>query len=160
MRLTIYGRSVVIKALIVTLIIDVIAILVPYEIAKFILLILSVLLISFTFYFFRDPIRHLPDNIKENDIDVVDGIFAVASALIVASAKDSSHRNDVPNNLHSFIEENMTELQALNTEKIIRILILIQDDSISELAKLWKENEDDYPMWIEYIKTIIKSKIQ
>ena len=68
MRLTIYGRSVVVKALIITLIIDVIAILIPIEIAKIILLIISVLLISFTLYFFRDPIRHLPDNINENDI--------------------------------------------------------------------------------------------
>ena len=68
MRLTIYGRSVVVKALIVTLIIDVTAILIPNEIVKFILLLVSVLLISFTLYFFRDPIRYLPDNIKENDI--------------------------------------------------------------------------------------------
>jgi len=68
LRLTIYGRSVVVKALIITLIIDVIAILIPIEIAKIILLIISVLLISFTLYFFRDPIRHLPDNINENDI--------------------------------------------------------------------------------------------
>lgn len=68
MRLTIYGRGVVLKALIITLIIDVIALLIPNEIAKFILLLISILLISFTLYFFRDPIRHLPDNIKENDI--------------------------------------------------------------------------------------------
>ena len=68
MRLTIYGRSVVRKALIITLILDVIAILIPNEIAKIVLLVISVLLISFTLYFFRDPIRHLPNDIKENDI--------------------------------------------------------------------------------------------
>ena len=68
MRLTIYGRSVVRKALLITLIIDVTAILTPISIVKIILLIISVLLISFTLYFFRDPIRHLPDSIKENDV--------------------------------------------------------------------------------------------
>jgi phosphatidylserine decarboxylase len=68
LRLTIYGRSVVIKVLVVTLAIDIIAILVPVAIAKLILLCLSVLLISFTLYFFRDPIRHLPDGIKNTDV--------------------------------------------------------------------------------------------
>jgi phosphatidylserine decarboxylase len=68
LRLTIYGRSVVMKALIVTLIIDVIAILLPYLVIKSVLLLISVLLISFTLYFFRDPIRNLPEGIKENDI--------------------------------------------------------------------------------------------
>jgi phosphatidylserine decarboxylase len=68
LRLTIYGRSVVRKALLITLIIDVIAILTPISIVKIILLIISVLLISFTLYFFRDPVRRLPDNIRENDV--------------------------------------------------------------------------------------------
>lgn len=68
MRLTIYGRSVVRNALIITLAIDVTAILIPNEIVKIILLAVSVLLISFTLYFFRDPVRHLPDSIKENDV--------------------------------------------------------------------------------------------
>jgi phosphatidylserine decarboxylase len=68
LRLTIYGRSVVIKALVITLIIDVIALVIPNEIAKLILLLVSVLLISFTLYFFRDPVRQLPDNITDNDV--------------------------------------------------------------------------------------------
>ena len=68
MRLTIYGRDVVIKALVITLVIDIIALLVSYETLKLVLLILSVVLISFTLFFFRDPIRHVPENIKENEI--------------------------------------------------------------------------------------------
>lgn len=68
MRLTIYGRSEVIKALAVTLVIDIIALIVPNEIIKVILLALSLLLISFTLWFFRDPVRHLPENITDNDI--------------------------------------------------------------------------------------------
>ncbi len=68
MRLTIYGRSVVMKALAVTLLIDVIAILVPIAIVKLALLIVSVALISFTLYFFRDPIRHLPEGLKDNEV--------------------------------------------------------------------------------------------
>jgi phosphatidylserine decarboxylase len=68
LRLTIYGRSVVIKALVITLALDIIALLVPKEIIKLILLVLSIFLISFTLYFFRDPVRQLPDNMKEGDI--------------------------------------------------------------------------------------------
>lgn len=51
-----------------TLALDIIALLIPNEIAKVILLVVSILLISFTLYFFRDPIRHLPDKLKENEI--------------------------------------------------------------------------------------------
>lgn len=68
MRLTIYGRGVVIKALVLTLAIDIAALLIPYEIIKVILLALSVVLISFTLYFFRDPVRHLPGGLKDNEV--------------------------------------------------------------------------------------------
>ena len=68
MRLTIYGRGVVIKVLVITLVIDIIAVLIPFLIAKIILLAVSVFLISFTFYFFRDPVRHVPDSIKDTDV--------------------------------------------------------------------------------------------
>ncbi len=68
MRLTIYGRSTVIKALVVTLALDVTALLISNEIAKIILLVLSVILISFTLYFFRDPQRQVPADIKDGDV--------------------------------------------------------------------------------------------
>ncbi len=61
MRLTIYGRSVVTKALVLTLLIDIIAILVPVLILKLVLLAVSILLFGFVIFFFRDPIRMLPD---------------------------------------------------------------------------------------------------
>ncbi len=51
-----------------TLALDIIALVIPNEIAKIILLVVSILLISFTLYFFRDPIRQLPDKLKENEI--------------------------------------------------------------------------------------------
>jgi phosphatidylserine decarboxylase len=68
LRLTIYGRSVVTKALVLTLLIDIIAILVPFIILKLVLLAISVLLFGFVIFFFRDPVRKLPEGIKENDI--------------------------------------------------------------------------------------------
>jgi phosphatidylserine decarboxylase len=68
LRLTIYGRSVVIKALVLTLLIDIIAILVPFIILKLVLLAISVLLFGFVIFFFRDPVRKLPEGIKDNDI--------------------------------------------------------------------------------------------
>ncbi len=68
MRLTIYGRSVVTKALVFTLLIDIIAILVPFLILKLVLLVISMLLFGFVIYFFRDPLRKLPEGIKDNEV--------------------------------------------------------------------------------------------
>jgi phosphatidylserine decarboxylase len=68
LRLAIYGRGVVVKALVITLALDAAALLIQNEIAKIILFGVSVLMISFTLYFFRDPIRHLPENLKEGDV--------------------------------------------------------------------------------------------
>ena len=68
MRLTIYGRSVVTKALVLTILIDIIAILVPVLIFKLILLVISILLFGLVIFFFRDPVRMLPEGVKENEI--------------------------------------------------------------------------------------------
>ncbi len=68
MRLTIYGRSTVLKALLITLAIDIAALLIPNEIAKLVLLVLSVIFISFTLYFFRDPLRHVSKDLKSGDV--------------------------------------------------------------------------------------------
>ncbi|MBE2226314.1 MAG: phosphatidylserine decarboxylase family protein [Ignavibacteria bacterium] len=68
MRLTIYGRSTVLTALLITLAVDIAALLIPNEIAKLVLLVLSVVFISFTLYFFRDPVRHVPKDLKSGDI--------------------------------------------------------------------------------------------
>src|SRR6266498_4483161 len=96
MRLTIYGRPVVLKALILTLLLDIAAFLVPVLFIKLILLVLSVLLFGFTLYFFRDPIRQLPADISANDIispadgkvfiidETTDDIFLKSRAKIVA----------------------------------------------------------------------------
>jgi phosphatidylserine decarboxylase len=68
LRLTIYGREVVLKALLITLVLDVAALLIPVLAVKLVLLVLSVLLISFTLWFFRDPLRKLPVNLKPDEI--------------------------------------------------------------------------------------------
>ncbi len=68
MRLTIYGRGTVITVLVITMAMDIIALLIPNEIAKAALLVISVLLISFTLYFFRDPLREIPKDLKPGDV--------------------------------------------------------------------------------------------
>jgi len=68
LRLTIYGRSVVLKILLLSLAIDIGALFVPDPIIKIVMLVISIILISFTLFFFRDPIRQIPDDYKENQI--------------------------------------------------------------------------------------------
>jgi phosphatidylserine decarboxylase len=50
----------VLKVLLLSLVIDIIAVLIPILIIKLILLFLSVILFAFTLYFFRDPVRKIP----------------------------------------------------------------------------------------------------
>ena len=47
---------------------DIAALLIPDEIAKIVLLVLSVILISFTLYFFRDPLRQIPAGLNSGDV--------------------------------------------------------------------------------------------
>lgn len=68
MRLTVYGRGVVLKTLIISLVIDMAALFVPNEIIKVVMLGTSIVLMAFTFYFFRDPVRTLPNDYNANDI--------------------------------------------------------------------------------------------
>jgi phosphatidylserine decarboxylase len=53
---------------VITLILDLIALVIPNEIAKLSLLIISIFLISFTLFFFRDPVRKLPGGLKANEV--------------------------------------------------------------------------------------------
>lgn len=66
--ITKYGKDVVIKMLLITLIIDAIAYLINIDILKIILFALSILLFIFTLYFFRDPERVLPKNISSDTV--------------------------------------------------------------------------------------------
>ena len=68
MRFTPYGKGTIRFFLIVTILIDLAAFLVPIVWLKLVLLGISILLISFVLYFFRDPVRILPDNITEDTL--------------------------------------------------------------------------------------------
>jgi len=67
LRLTIYGRDVVLKVFILTVLLDFAAILIEILWLKALLIALSLILISFTLYFFRDPVRNIPQ-LKDNEI--------------------------------------------------------------------------------------------
>ena len=56
------------KVLFITLLLDIIALIVPVFYLKLALLGLSLLLFGFTLFFFRDPVRKLPEEIKDNHI--------------------------------------------------------------------------------------------
>jgi phosphatidylserine decarboxylase len=96
LRLTIYGRNVVLKALLFTLLLDIIAFVVPDLTVKFLLLIISAVLFFFTLCFFRDPIRHLPGGFTDKDIvspadgrvmliqEIDDSLFLKSRAKLVA----------------------------------------------------------------------------
>jgi phosphatidylserine decarboxylase len=67
-KITKYGRDVVLKMLLLTLIIDAIAYLISIDILKIILFAVSISLFLLTLYFFRDPERQLPANITPDTV--------------------------------------------------------------------------------------------
>jgi phosphatidylserine decarboxylase len=66
--LTIYGRDVVRKILAVSLMIDLAAYFINIGWLKLTIFAVSVILFSFTLYFFRDPERKVPDNADDNTV--------------------------------------------------------------------------------------------
>ena len=68
MKLTIYGRDVVLRVLFVTIVLDVIAYFVNVVEIKLVLIGISILLFAFTLYFFRDPNRNIPENISKDTV--------------------------------------------------------------------------------------------
>jgi phosphatidylserine decarboxylase len=54
--------------MLISLVIDIAAVLIPVLSVKLILLLLSIFLFGFTLFFFRDPVRKLPAGLKPNEI--------------------------------------------------------------------------------------------
>ena len=67
-KLTGYGKDVIIKVFIFVLALTIAALFLNNDIIKFLLIGISVFLCLFTLYFFRDPERKLPDELKSNQI--------------------------------------------------------------------------------------------
>ncbi len=66
--MTVYGKDTIIKVYIISLIILVISFFINIIILKILLLAISLVLLLFTSYFFRDPSRKLPSGISNEDI--------------------------------------------------------------------------------------------
>ncbi len=68
MKITNYGKDVVLKVIYVTLAIDIIAFWVNITEIKIVLFSISLFLLLFTLYFFRDPSRELPDVLTKGTV--------------------------------------------------------------------------------------------
>ncbi|MGB9697253.1 MAG: phosphatidylserine decarboxylase family protein [Ignavibacteria bacterium] len=66
MKLTEYGRTEIIKVLVLSILIDFIAFLISIFEFKIILLLVSLILFSFTLFFFRDPERKIDKTLDQN----------------------------------------------------------------------------------------------
>ena len=89
MKLTIYGKDVVLRILFVTIVIDVIAYFVNIVEIKLVLIAVSILLFAFTLFFFRDPKRNIPDNITK------DTILSPADGKIVLIEDIKNHEENI-----------------------------------------------------------------
>lgn len=67
-KITYYGRDVVLKMVIICSLIFIASLFIPVFIVKVILLLLVIFLMSFTFYFFRDPERSIPEGYDDSMI--------------------------------------------------------------------------------------------
>jgi len=89
MKLTIYGRDVVLRVLFITITIDVIAYFVDIVEIKLVLIAVSILFFAFTLFFFRDPKRNIPDNITK------DTILSPADGRIVLIDDIKNHEENI-----------------------------------------------------------------
>lgn len=89
MKLTIYGKDVVLRVLFVTIAIDVIAYFVNVVEIKLVLIGISILLFAFTLYFFRDPRRVIPENISK------DTVLSPADGKIVLIEDIKNHEENI-----------------------------------------------------------------
>ncbi|MFC2093950.1 phosphatidylserine decarboxylase family protein [Bacteroidota bacterium] len=89
MKLTIYGKDVVLRVLFITIAIDVIAYFINIVEIKLVLIAVSILLFAFTLYFFRDPKRHIPENISK------DTVLSPADGRIVLIEDIKNHEENI-----------------------------------------------------------------
>ena len=83
MKLTKYGKDVVLRMLFITIALDVIAYFINIFEIKITLFIISVLLFGFTLFFFRDPKRKIPNNITADTVlSPADGRIVLIEDLI------------------------------------------------------------------------------
>jgi phosphatidylserine decarboxylase len=68
LKLSNYGRDVVLKILFITIVLDIIAYFVNILQIKLALLAVSILIFAFTLFFFRDPKRNIPNDITEDTV--------------------------------------------------------------------------------------------
>lgn len=72
-RLARYGKDVIIKIMIISLILFVISFLINLVFIKYILIIAALLLSIFTIYFFRNPVRKIPEFTEDMILSPADG---------------------------------------------------------------------------------------
>lgn len=83
MKLTNYGRDVIIIVLVSTIAIDVVAFYINILWLKLALISISVLFFGFTLYFFRDPEREVPQGLNDNSIlSAADGKVVLVDDII------------------------------------------------------------------------------
>lgn len=66
--MTLYGKNTIIKVYVISLVFLIASLFINFVILKLLLLGLSLFLLLFTSYFFRDPARKIPDGITDEDV--------------------------------------------------------------------------------------------
>ncbi|MFA7361546.1 MAG: phosphatidylserine decarboxylase family protein [Candidatus Kapaibacterium sp.] len=88
MKITSYGKDVVMKVVYITLAVDIIAFWISNPAAKIVLFSVSLLLLLFTLYFFRDPARELPSNINATSV-----ISPADGKVVLIESIDNNHKD-------------------------------------------------------------------
>lgn len=148
-RFTSYGRDVIIKMFIVGFILILFALFINNETIKFFLIGLSIILLLFTLYFFRDPERMLSGSLKENQIvSPADGKIVFIEDVI-NKEKNIFNENESLKQISIFLSPLNVHVNRIPLNGVVKFFKYIKGDYIVAFDHKSSERNERLEIGIE-----------
>lgn len=156
MKLTPYGKDVILKVFTIGLILNIASIFTGIVFVKFILTGLTIFLWLFTLYFFRDPDRKLPEGYKQNQIiSPADGKIVVINEVI-NKEKNVFEENEELKQISIFLSPLNVHVNRIPLTGLIKFLKYIKGDYIVAFDNKASERNERTEIGIENESTGVK----
>jgi phosphatidylserine decarboxylase len=149
MRLTQYGKDVVLKAFIIGLALNLLAIFIQNTFLKFLFTGIAIFLWLFTLYFFRDPERKLPPGLKENQIvSPADGKIVVIED-VVSKEKTIFDESEQLKQISIFLSPLNVHVNRIPMTGVVKFLKYVKGDFVAAFDKRASEKNERSEIGIE-----------